>query len=238
MIEVECNDISFEYKIYDAKSRSIRNEFISHVGGLIKTKSKNHNTTIQALKNFSIKMKSGDRVGLVGHNGSGKSTLLKLLSGSLFPTSGMIKVSGNVSSIIDMNMGLDMELSGIENIRIRSALHDFNKFEHETFYNEVLNFSELSEDFLNMPVRTYSSGMRMRLAFSLSTVIMPEILLLDEIVAVGDNDFKIKSQKKIEELIKKSNIFVLASHDKNLLRSLCDRILYFEKGSLINEEKN
>ena len=227
MIEIKCEKINFEYKIFDAKARSIRNELVSHIGGLIKNKSNNQSSTIQALKNLSINIKSGEKVGLVGHNGSGKSTFLKILSGSLFPTSGSIKVLGKISSIIDMNMGLDMELSGVENIQIRSALNNFDKNQSEKFHREVLDFSELSEDYLNMPVRTYSSGMRMRLAFSLSTIILPEILILDEIVAVGDNQFKLKSQKKIEELIQSSNIFILASHDKVLLKSLCNRIFIF-----------
>lgn len=234
MSSIICKNLNFFYPIIGAKSRSLRNEILSSIGGIFSEKS-NSIPHIEALKNINLNINSGDRVGLIGHNGSGKSTLLKILSGSIYCTSGDLEIKGKVSSIIDLGMGLDHELSGVENIKIRSIIYGMDNKRFTKYYNDVLEFSGLN-NFINLPVSTYSSGMMIRLAFSLSTFATAEILILDEIIAVGDEEFRLKSRKKIDNLIEKSNILILASHDTQLLRSICNRLIYFEKGQIIKEE--
>lgn len=184
---------------------------------------------VSALQNINLELKHGDRVGLLGHNGAGKSTLLRVLSGVYKPTSGQACIQGNVASLIDVSLGIDPEATGRENIFIRAALLGLSKKQISTQLDEIIEFSELG-DFIDMPVRTYSSGMHLRLAFSVSTVIRPEILIMDEWLSVGDENFKHKAEARMQELVQNTSILIIASHSKELLLNSCNRVVLLEHG--------
>jgi ABC-type polysaccharide/polyol phosphate transport system ATPase subunit len=223
-------NVSVYYNVYrGAKDRSIKNKILYSIGGNIFKKDQDE--FVHALNDISISIKSGDRIGLVGPNGSGKSTFLKLLAGCIEPLEGRIIRNGKINSILSLNMGLDPELTGTENIKLQSHFRNYTKSECQHFLHEVISFSEL-ENFINMPVESYSSGMSLRLAFAIATYEIPQILLLDEIINVGDKDFAEKSKKKIEALINSSQVLILASHNENVIKSYCNTIFQFDKGSL------
>ena len=230
---IVLNDLSVTFDIHNASSRSIRNVILNKpLGGLIK----NNTSTlkVKALSNLSLSINSGDRVGLVGHNGSGKSTFLRVLSGIHSPTSGTIKIKGRVSPLIDLNLGIDPECTGLENIRIRSAILGIKKNQVESYCADVINFSGL-DDFINLPVRTYSAGMRLRLAFATSAMFNPEILIMDEWISVGDDQFRKKITAHLNSLIGKSEIFIIASHSIKILEDSCNRIMWFKKGEIYRD---
>jgi lipopolysaccharide transport system ATP-binding protein len=184
---------------------------------------------VKALSDLSFEFSRGDRVGLVGHNGSGKTTLLRVLSGIYEPVRGRLEVSGRVSSLLDLSLGMDHEATGLENIVLRGVLMGLSPSTIETKVDEIAEFSELG-DYLSMPIRTYSSGMLLRLAFAVSTCVASEILLLDEWLSVGDAAFRDKAERRLLEMIESSSIVVLASHDENLIKRFCSRVLRLEHG--------
>ena len=186
---------------------------------------------IRALHELNFSFAHGDRVGLVGHNGAGKSTLLRVLSGAYIPTQGRVLRQGCVASLIDISLGIDHEATGRENIYLRGALLGLSKTEINARLDEMIAFSELGE-FIDMPVRTYSSGMHLRLAFSVSTVIQPEILLMDEWLSVGDEGFKQKAEARLAELVESTSILVIASHSRDLIMKTCNRVLWLENGMI------
>ena len=184
---------------------------------------------MRALQNINLEFKHGDRVGLLGHNGAGKSTLLRVLSGVYKPTSGQVAINGQVASLIDVSLGIDSEATGRENIFIRGALLGLRKKQINEQLEEIIKFSELG-DFIDMPVRIYSSGMHLRLAFSVSTVIRPEILIMDEWLSVGDESFKYKAESRMQKLLESTSILIIASHSKELLLKTCNRIILLDHG--------
>lgn len=231
MSSIIFDSASVEYPLFGIKNRSLKSELFKKVGGLFKS---NKNIThVTALNNINISINTGDRVGLVGHNGSGKSTFLKLASGSLFPTSGRVDIDGKVSSLLDLSMGLDGELTGIENIKLKSTIHKV--LNYEEYKKNVIDFAQLG-DFINLPVRSYSNGMVLRLAFAASAYIKPDILLLDEIISVGDEDFSKKSENHMKNIISNSNILILANHNFEIIKKYCNKILFFDKGSIVKIE--
>ena len=199
-------------------------------GGKLRADESGH-VVVRALQNLSFEFSDGDRVGLIGQNGAGKSTLLRVLSGVYQPTHGTVASQGHVASLIDISLGIDHEATGRENILLRGALLGFSKTEIETKLDEIIAFSELSE-FIDMPVRTYSSGMHLRLAFAVSTVIRPEILLMDEWLSVGDDRFQHKAEARLTELVEATKILVIASHSRDLIQHLCNRVIWLEQGSI------
>jgi lipopolysaccharide transport system ATP-binding protein len=186
---------------------------------------------VRALRNVSFTLNDGDRVGLVGSNGAGKSTLLRALGGVYSPTKGTIEIEGEIGSLIDVNLGINPEATGKENAYIRGQLLGLTKQEVAEKYEEIVEFAELG-DFMNMPVRTYSSGMQLRLAFAVSTTVRPEILLMDEWLSVGDESFKAKAEARLSELVSGTKILVIATHARALLESVCNRVIWLEHGSL------
>jgi lipopolysaccharide transport system ATP-binding protein len=191
----------------------------------------NGRVVIRALDKLSFNLQDGDRVGLGGHNGAGKSTLLRALSRVYAPTSGAAVIQGDVGSLIDISLGINPEATGRENIFIRGALLGFSKQEIESHLDSVIEFSELG-DFIEMPVRTYSSGMHLRLAFAVSTVVRPEILLMDEWLSVGDENFKLKAEGRLAELVDATKILVIASHSRELIETSCNRAIWLEHGKI------
>lgn len=184
---------------------------------------------IKALKGINLEVKSGQRVGLIGANGAGKSTLLRVLAGVYPPSKGLVQIEGRVTSLLDLAVGVDMDLSGWENIRVRLLLLGFRDDELRDCTLRAGEFSELGQH-LDLPVRTYSTGMFVRLAFSVCTVVEPEILLLDEFLSAGDLHFVTKAQKKVDQLMEKGAIVVVASHSLAEVRRICTHCLWLEKG--------
>lgn len=199
-------------------------------GGLIEKEAR-QNTVVTALKNVSFSLKNGDAVGLIGHNGSGKSTLLRTMAGIYQPASGLIKRRGKTATVFEIGAGLEPELSGYENIINLGMLMGLSSIEAKALTPDIEEFTELG-DFLQLPVRTYSSGMTMRLMFAIATSISPEILLIDEMFSTGDINFQQKSKLRIQKLIGSAQIFAFASHDLELIKTYCNRIFKLEHGQL------
>ncbi|GAB1581335.1 ABC transporter ATP-binding protein [Phyllobacterium phragmitis] len=173
----------------------------------------------------------GDRIGLIGHNGSGKTTLLRVLSGIYAPTHGRAVINGNCVSLININLGIDPDATGRENIRLRSAMMGMHPKEIAENFEQIAEFSGLGE-FLDVPFRTYSSGMQLRLAFATSTAVRPEILIMDEWLSTGDEDFKERANRRMRDLVDTTKILVLASHSRKLLEENCNRVIWLEHGRL------
>ena len=186
---------------------------------------------MRSLDHLNLEIKSHERVGLIGHNGAGKSTLLRVLSSVYEPTEGVAKITGSIGSLIDISLGIDLEATGLENIYLRSALLGIPKKNVDKELNSLVEFTELG-DFINMPVRTYSTGMHMRLAFAVSTMISPDILLMDEWLSVGDQSFQEKAENRLNRLIERTNILVIATHSRRLIERCCTRVLWLEHGRL------
>lgn len=230
MAYVTFKNVCVDFPIYNAMNRSLKNTVMqAATGGKVDFGAKE--TIIRSLHNVSFSLKPGDRVGLVGHNGAGKSTLLRTLGRVYEPTSGNAEIEGEVGSLVDISLGINKEATGRENIFIRGALLGLSHSQIEENFDEIVEFSELG-DFIDMPVRTYSSGMHLRLAFSVATIIRPEILLMDEWLSVGDASFNKKARQRMIDLVESSEILVIASHSRKLIEDTCNRVLWFEHGCL------
>lgn len=230
---IKLSDVSLEFPIYDPVTRSLRRSITRGIpiGGLIK-KSKNERVSILALDSINITLQDGDRIALLGHNGAGKTSMLKLLAGFYEPTSGSILTQGKVSALLSLTAGMDYNLSGYENIMLCGMLHGISKPEVQQKMHGIAEFSELGS-YLDLPVRLYSQGMRLRLAFSICTSINSDILLLDEWVGVGDQAFILKARQRLSEMVFQSSIMVLATHSTNVAKQLCNKALVLEHGKLL-----
>ena len=185
-----------------------------------------------ALKNVSFDIKKGEVIGLIGSNGAGKSTLLKVVSGVMKPTNGKVTVRGVISPMIELGAGFDSELTARENIYLNGAILGYSKKFLDQKFDEIVEFSEL-RDFLDVPVKNFSSGMTAKLAFSIATVVDPEILIVDEILSVGDIKFQEKSKKKMMELIKGGTTVLYVSHSLDSIKELCTRVVWLEHGQIV-----
>ena len=203
-------------------------------GGLIAEDSAHH-LVVQAVSGVSFELREGDRIGLVGHNGSGKSTLLRVLAGAYEPVAGSVEVEGKIASMLNITLGMDYEATGYENILIRAAIMGFKPKQIEPLVDEIVAFSGLG-NYIDMPMRTYSSGMAVRLAFAVSTCVTADILLMDEWLSVGDESFQVKARERLRNLVDQAKILVLASHDESLIRSNCNKIMRLSHGKLISFE--
>src|SRR3954454_12220117 len=227
MVSIEVQNAYVDFPIFDAKTRSLKKRVLGKVGGKIGTDSRG--PVIEALQDVSLSLKDGDRVGLVGHNGAGKSTLLRLLSGIYEPTRGSARVVGKVAPVFDLGIGMDPEISGFENIMIRGLFLGMTRKQMEKRVDDIAEFTELG-DYLAMPLRTYSTGMRVRLALGVVTTIDPEILLLDEGIGAVDAKFLDKARTRLVDLVKRSGMLVFASHQDDLLFELCDTAIWMDEG--------
>lgn len=230
MAHIIFEHVNVDFPIYNAKNRSLKNTVMqAATGGKVSFGAEG--TVIRSLEDVSFEIHEGERVGIVGHNGAGKSTLLRALSNVYAPTAGRAEIMGEIGSLVDIGLGIDGEATGRENIYIRGALLGLKRRDIEKRFDEIVEFSELGE-FINMPVRTYSSGMHLRLAFAVATIIRPEILLMDEWLSVGDAAFNEKAEQRLIDLVNYSSILVIASHSRELIERICTRVMWFEHGHL------
>jgi lipopolysaccharide transport system ATP-binding protein len=229
MAIIELKNICVDFPIYNANGRSLKKRLIQvATGGQLNADQKGR-VVVRALEGLTFTLNDGDRVGLLGHNGAGKSTLLRLLSGVYEPTLGSAKILGEIGSLIDISLGIDPEATGRENIFIRGGLLGMKKSEINKQIYDIVKFSELG-DFVDMPLRTYSTGMHLRLAFAVSTIFRPEILLMDEWLSVGDEGFRHKAESRLSEMVQATNILVLATHSRDLVMNTCNRAIWLEHG--------
>lgn len=230
MAKIEFDNVTLRYPIYGSHGMSLRSHLMRvATGGNIEKDSRT--TVITALKDVSFTLKDGDAVGLIGHNGAGKSTLLRTMAGIYPPSSGKVVRQGKTSTVFEIGAGLDPELSGYDNIIHLGMMMGLSYSEAKALTPDIEEFTELG-DFLQLPIRTYSSGMTMRLMFGVATAVTPEILLLDEMFSTGDAGFQEKSQARIRKIIDSAKIFVFASHDIGLIQKYCNKIFKLEHGVL------
>jgi lipopolysaccharide transport system ATP-binding protein len=230
-VAVKFDRVSLEFPIYSPRGRSLKRSVLQlTTGGRIGLDARDR-AVISALNDISFNVEHGERIGIVGHNGAGKSTLLRAIAGVYEPARGMISVCGKVGSLIDLTLGMDMEATGYENIRIRSLLLGLSRTEIAEYTDEIAQATELGE-FLSMPIRTYSSGMLLRLAFAISTSVAPDILLMDEWIGVGDASFLKKAHDRLLGLVGRTGILFLASHSPPMIMDNCTRAIWLEKGEM------
>ncbi len=231
MTYIKFQDVSIELPIFNTRGRSFTSSLLSVATGRRLDSDAQGRVVVRALDGLSFSLHEGERVGLVGHNGAGKSTLLRALSGVFQPTKGTCFSEGTVGSLIDIALGINPEATGRENVFIRGALLGMTKAEIASKFDEIVEFSELGE-FIEMPVRTYSSGMHLRLTFAVSTVVRPDILLMDEWLSVGDESFKVKAEERLRDLVNATKVLVIATHSRTLIEKLCTRVIWLEHGQI------
>lgn len=232
MVGIELKDVDVDFTIYQLAARSLKRAiYRSSVGGLVAPQADTGRTVIKALRKVSLDLRSGERIALLGHNGAGKTTLLRVLAGIYHPTAGSITASGRRVPLFDIGFGIDDEATGHENIVLRALVIGAKRPEIEEMRERVAEFSGLGP-YLDLPVRTYSSGMMMRLQFAIATSIKGDVLLMDEWLATGDQEFSERANRRLLELVDQSHLLVLASHDLELLSRLCTRAIWLEAGQV------
>ena len=231
MALIDFQNVCVDFPIYNANGRSLKKRLIQVATGGQLGADPQGRVVVRALEDLSFTLKDGDRVALLGHNGAGKSTLLRLSSGVYEPSAGVARIEGEIGSLIDISLGIDPEATGRENIFLRGGLLGMTRREISNRIDEIIDFSELG-DFVDMPLRTYSTGMHLRLAFAVSTIVRPEILLMDEWLSIGDEGFKHKAEKRLTELVETTNILVIASHSRDLVMRTCNRVIWLEHGKI------
>jgi ABC-2 type transport system ATP-binding protein len=246
MLSIVAKDVHVQFPIYDLNSRSLKHTFgLGPLAkGLNRLTTRNLNVggqigggetgriVIKALDGVSFEIHEGDRIGLLGHNGSGKTTLLRALSGIYEPVSGEIRAVGRVVPLFDLQLGMDLDATGIENIWMRGKLLGLTTAQIKDSLDDIAEFTELGE-YLEMPIRTYSMGMMLRLAFAISTAITPEILVLDEMIGAGDAAFITRANLRLKDFLARAGILVVASHSVPMLRQWCNKGMLLERGKLI-----
>ncbi|MCX7123486.1 MAG: ABC transporter ATP-binding protein [Gammaproteobacteria bacterium] len=230
MSHIILDHVSLNYPVFGANGRSFKSGiFNMATGGRL---AKSHGTiTVEALHDIHLNLQSGDRLGLVGHNGAGKTTLLKVLAQIFEPTQGTISVKGNSNCLFDIMMGMDIESNGYENIMLRGLILGLTRTQVKKIIPSIEEFADLG-DFISMPIKTYSAGMKVRLAFGIITSMPAEILLIDEVVNVGDANFMEKAKQRMHGLIHQSDILVLSTHDVNIMKEFCNKVLWLEHGTI------
>lgn len=233
MASISLRDVNVEFPIYQGGGgRSLKKALLrASTGGNI-GRDKDNRVLVRALRNVSLNISHGDRVGLIGGNGAGKTTLLRVMAGVYEPVSGTAQINGRISPLFDVGLGLNPEATGLENIMLRGLYMGMRPKEIAEHTREISEFTELG-DYLSMPVRTYSAGMTLRLAFAVATCAHPEILLMDEWILAGDSRFLDKARRRLEHFISRSSIMVLASHTEDLLRQWCTKLILLDRGQVV-----
>lgn len=232
-VSVSLEDVGVDFVLYQGSARSLKKAALrTTVGGLVGSRASDERTVVRALRHISLEAKDGDRVALIGRNGAGKSTLLRVIAGIYRPTSGKITTQGRRVPLFDIGLGADEEGTGRENILLRGLLMGLTRAEIEERTDEIIEFSELGE-FLDLPIKTYSTGMMLRLLFSIATSIDSEILMMDEWIFAGDEKFIQRANQRLLDLVRRSNILLLASHNIDLLRNICNRAILLKAGEIV-----
>jgi ABC-type polysaccharide/polyol phosphate transport system ATPase subunit len=233
MAKIELQDVTVDIPVYNVRGRSLKSMvFQRAIGGNMRARDRGDVVVIRALDRVNATFSSGDRIGLIGHNGAGKTTLLRVMSGVYAPTTGDARIDGEVSALTDIMAGIDMEATGYDNIIYRSILLGHTNSQAKALVPEIEAFSELGE-YLNLPVRTYSTGMMLRLTFAITTSIRPAILLMDEMISAGDASFIEKARARLQGVISNANIVVISSHVEGVIREFCNRVLWLEHGKIM-----
>lgn len=232
MAYIKLKNVNLEYPIYNSKTRSLKTAVFKSVGGSIAEHDKNF--SVKALNNINLSLKEGDNLAILGHNGAGKTTLLRVISDIYKPTSGEIDIDGSLSSLTNIQLGMEPEASGYENIIMRGIFMGMSFSEIKSKADEIIEFSELGS-YIELPMRTYSTGMALRLAFAISTCVTPEILVLDEMIGAGDKNFIQKARKRTKQLMEEAKILVLSSHSYEILKEFCNKAILMREGSIIEE---
>lgn len=222
---IKVENVSMRFRMDKNKTTSLKEWVVMHLLG------KQQYEEFQALSNVSFDVKRGEIIGIIGRNGAGKSTILKVISGIYKPTTGSVVTAGRVAPMLELGSGFDPELSGYDNIFLNGAILGFSQEFLEAKRDEIVAFSELGE-FIDMPIKTYSSGMLARLAFAVATMIEPEILIVDEILSVGDAAFQKKSRARMMEMMSGGTTVLFVSHSLDQIRDMCDRVIWLERGSI------
>ena len=231
MAYIDLKNVCIDFPIPGSRSNVGWKRWGTHtIGG--KFGSANGCSSVRALDNITLQLKDGDRIGLVGHNGAGKTTLLRVLAGVYPPSHGQIRCEGRIASLLDISLGFDLDASGYENIFLRGLYLGLSKRQINECIDKISNFTNLG-NYLSMPLRTYSSGMLMRLAFAITTEVEPDIILMDEWISVGDTRFMEQAKERLESFISTSSIMVLASHSENLIRSTCNKAILLGQGEVL-----
>lgn len=231
MALIEFKHVAVDIPVYNTSGRSLKKQLMRiATGGQLNT-NQTGCVIVRALSDLNFTLRNGDRVGILGHNGAGKSTLLRVLSRVYTPTSGIANIQGKVGSLIDISLGIDTEFTGRENTYFRGRLLGIKKSTIDKKINDILEFAELG-NFFDMPLRTYSTGMHLRLAFAVSTILRPDILLMDEWLSVGDENFKHKAEARMKELVESTSILVIATHSRKQLMNTCNRVIWLEHGKI------
>ena len=226
MKKIDINNLTVQFQRFKDKNQTIKSKFINFFNS-----NNSPDTLFTALKNVTLSIRENDMVGIIGDNGAGKSTLCKVICG-IYEYENNVKINGRIAPLLEIGAGFHPEYTGRENIYLNGAIMGYKEYELKNIENEIVEFSGLA-DFIDTPVKYYSSGMYMRLAFSLATAIKPEILILDEIFASGDQSFQDKARKRVLDFIKTANILVMVSHDLKTLGELCNRIIWLENGEVV-----
>lgn len=235
---VSAQHLTVDFPIFGMTgNRSFKKSLMNIATGGALAKDASNRVTVRALDNLSFEFHEGDRVGLIGHNGSGKSTLLQVLAGIYEPTGGAISVNGKVTSMLGITLGMDAEATGLDNIYLRGRLMGFERKVIDHLVEEIAEFAGIG-DFLHLPMRTYSSGMSMRLAFAVATSVESDIILMDEWLSVGDADFVIKAKARLTSLVDKARLVVIASHDHAMIADQCNVVIHLEHGKIASVSKN
>lgn len=234
MSYIKAKDLVVEFPVFTNNHRSLKNAVLHATTGGRLARTAGRLTGVRALDGVSFELNAGDRVGLLGHNGSGKTTLLRVLAGAYEPTLGALYLRGRTASLLDISLGMDQDATGYENIFLRGIMMGLTPAEIRAKTDEIAEFTELG-DYLNMPVRTYSSGMQLRLAFAVSTSVEADIIIMDEWLSVGDADFNAKASSRLSRLVEGAAILVIASHAPDLVAKVCNRAFRLEHGQLVEE---
>ena len=223
---IEVRDVSMRFRMANDRINSLKEYMVQRLRGTLKYRE------FTALSHVSFDVYKGEVLGLIGHNGAGKSTALKIISGILKPTEGSVSVHGTVVPMLELGSGFDFDMTGRENIFLNGAIMGFSQQFLEDRYDEIVAFSELDE-FIDIPLRNYSSGMVARLAFAIAALVDPEILIVDEVLSVGDAAFQDKSKRRMQELMGGGTTVLFVSHSLGQIRELCDRAVWLDKGQIV-----
>ena len=230
MVGISISDLSIDFPLYHAESRSLKKAMLSAATGRL-SKDQKKRVVVQAVREVSFALAPGDRLGLIGANGAGKTTLLRALAGIYEPVTGALSIRGRLTALLDPSQGLNMDLTGRENIRLFGLYKKLSKADVARVEEDVVAFADL-EQFIDIPVRTYSSGMTVRLGFALATAIHPEILLMDEWILAGDAAFMEKAAHRLESIVRGADILVLSSHSAPTIYEWCNRVIWMDKGRI------